>query len=65
MPDDEIIVGNMKNFCIAFPDGIPDRIFSGEHDHTNKYPNDGGFLFAPIDEDAAKEQRAMFGTNTK
>ena len=36
-------------FCDAFPDGIPEAILTGEHDHTDQYPGDNGIRFEPID----------------
>jgi len=42
--------------CIAFPDGIPDKIWTGKVDHTKPYPDDGGIKFEPItDDDKAKQ----------
>lgn len=37
--------------CAAFPDGIPDAILKGEHDHTRPYEGDRGIRF-----EAAKGQ---------
>lgn len=34
--------------CEAFPDGIPQEIFSGENEHTSAYPGDNGIQFEPI-----------------
>ncbi len=31
--------------CKAFPEGIPDAIFEGKHDHTEAFPGDGGVRF--------------------
>jgi hypothetical protein len=31
--------------CEAYPDGIPDAIVTGIHDHTKPFPGDNGIRF--------------------
>lgn len=33
--------------CVAFPDGIPDDILSGEFDHTQPHEDDNGIQYTP------------------
>jgi len=33
--------------CVAFPDGIPDDILSGEFDHTQPHEGDNGIRYEP------------------
>ena len=36
--------------CKAFPDGIPEKILTGEHDHTKPFKGDNGIRFEPIED---------------
>lgn len=40
--------------CDAFPDGIPDEIVTGLHDHRKPFGGDGGIRYEPA-EDAPPE----------
>ena len=33
--------------CKAFPEGIPEEIYGGSHDHTKPFRGDNGILFEP------------------
>ena len=35
--------------CDAFPDGIPEAVLTGEHDHRDPYPGDRGVRYEPLD----------------
>lgn len=34
--------------CEAFPEGIPKKILTGKHDHTEPYKGDKGIRYKPI-----------------
>lgn len=37
-----------KLSCIAFPNGIPKEILTGEFDHNNEFKNDNGIRFKKV-----------------
>ena len=37
--------------CVAFPDGIPAAILTGEHDHRQPFEGDQGVRYTPIEPD--------------
>lgn len=40
--------------CDAFPGGIPQEIYTGEYDHREPFPGDGGVRWEATDEGAAE-----------
>ena len=38
--------------CLAFPEGIPEEIVTGQVDHSTPYEGDLGFRYTPIEPDA-------------
>ena len=42
--------------CAAFPKGIPEKILSGEHDHTKLYEGDNGIRFKLKDVEAKNKK---------
>jgi hypothetical protein len=37
------------NSCDAFPDGIPDEIWTGKNDHKKPYPGDHDIQFEKLE----------------
>jgi len=46
---DCIHLHNDEMTCAAFEDGIPIFIISGDFDHRNPHPGDGGIQYEPIE----------------
>lgn len=46
--------------CPAFPERIPQRIISNQHDHRTPYPGDGGVRFEPVSQAAAEYAAMVF-----
>lgn len=43
---DSVIIVNNRFGCAAFPDGIPDEIYSGNNSHRKPFPGDNGIQYA-------------------
>jgi hypothetical protein len=43
--NDPTVEGDHRNFCDAFPNGIPDEIIYGDIDHKSPYTGDHGIVF--------------------
>ncbi len=41
--------------CEAYPDGIPDAIITGMHDHREPFAGDKGIRFEPVSEKQLNE----------
>ncbi len=39
----------LSRTCLAFPDGIPVQIWTGENNHAEPYPGDRGYSFIPME----------------
>jgi hypothetical protein len=46
--------------CAAFPNGVPDEIFTSEADHRMPFDGDGGVRFEPIDDEAVAYAEMVF-----
>lgn len=52
-------IGMVIYYCEAFPDGIPDKIFDNEHDHTQSYKGDKDIRFKARSKEDAENQRKL------
>lgn len=50
---DSAVSDSGGTICLAFPEGIPEEIETGEVDHSTPYPGDNGYQYEPEDPDLA------------
>ena len=50
-----------RDVCSAFPEGIPDEIYSEYFDHRKEFPKDGGIRFKPINKNALEHVSELYG----
>jgi hypothetical protein len=53
--------------CEAFPEGIPEEIYTGEHDHTLGFKGDNGIRFESLEKFMEKElqKEKIYTTQTR
>lgn len=49
-----------RDACKAFPDKIPDEIYSKYFDHRKEYPEDKGIRFKAINKNAAEHVSELY-----
>lgn len=55
--------GSEARTCAAFPDGIPDDIWSGRADHRQPHDGDRDVRWAPVGEGVTFPEFAMISQN--
>jgi len=45
--------------CDAYPDGIPEEIYTGEHDHTKPFKGDNNIRFESLSDFLDKEEKDL------
>lgn len=49
-----------QHVCASFPNGIPAEILSNKFDHRVRHELDNGTMFAPVNNEAKRDQAALF-----
>lgn len=51
---------DVQPFCLAFPDGIPDKIWEDRFDHSQPFKGDNGITFLAVSTRSDEDHKRRF-----